>query len=156
MFIGWAKGERFGCDGKVQVHVEIELKDTEHGPALSIVGDITRGRGWFECGQIQDTIRDMLKKGEFIKLKVPREDLEKLLDIWDRWHLNNARPYCPHQAAKAWELYRQGITDYDDIIKVPEMAKCPVCGYRYGSKWWYEPIPPDILAWLKDFIAAHS
>lgn len=26
---------------------------------------------------------------------------------------------------------------------------CPTCGYRYGSAWLYEPIPPSILDWLR-------
>ena len=156
MFIGWAKGERFGYDGKVRVYVEVELKDTEKGPALRMVGEIWRGRRLIECGQNYDTIMDMLDKGEFTKLKVPKAHLEMLLDIWKRWHLNDMAPYCVHQAARAWELYEQGITDLDEIRKDPIMACCPECGHRYGSKWCYIPIPKAILAWLKNFIAAHS
>ena len=30
-------------------------------------------------------------------------------------------------------------------------APCPVCGYRYGSAWVYEPIPEDIIAEIKSW-----
>lgn len=28
--------------------------------------------------------------------------------------------------------------------------ECPVCGYRYGSKWLLEDVPQDVLDWLFD------
>lgn len=28
------------------------------------------------------------------------------------------------------------------------MKPCPVCGYKYGSAWLFEPVPEDVLLWL--------
>lgn len=27
---------------------------------------------------------------------------------------------------------------------------CPVCGYKWGSSWLYEPLPEDVVEWLKN------
>lgn len=27
---------------------------------------------------------------------------------------------------------------------------CPVCGYKWGSSWRYEPLPEDVVEWLKN------
>ncbi len=29
------------------------------------------------------------------------------------------------------------------------LRKCPECGYEYGSRWLYEPVPEDVLEFLK-------
>jgi len=33
----------------------------------------------------------------------------------------------------------------DGILSRP----CPVCGYKYGSKWLHEEVPEDVLLWLR-------
>lgn len=156
MFIGRAKGGRFGVKETVRVYVEIELKDTEKGPALRMCGEIWHRRQLIECGQNYDTLMDMLDKGEFTKLNVPGSQLRALIAIWDRWHLNDMSPYCVHQAARVRELYELGLTDPDEIRKDPIMACCPECGHRYGSKWCYIPIPRAIVEWLKNFMATYG
>jgi len=74
--------------------------------------------------------------------------LEKLLKIWDEWHLNDLRPYCIHQ--KEFLLENVGTTkiSYDDAMEFEELRKCSICGYEYGSGWRYEPLPKDV----EDFI----
>ena len=77
----------------------------------------------------------------------------ELVRLWDLWHLNDMRAGCVHQEAQfkahpedrpTWlNDYRgaSGITLSSD-----NGSKCPECGYGYGSKWLYEPLPDDILA----------
>jgi hypothetical protein len=63
----------------------------------------------------------------------------ELLDIWNRWHLNDMKSGCEHQRALGW-------TSYDEHPSEP----CPVCGYKYGSAWLREEVPADVLEWLRE------
>ena len=78
-------------------YAEIEYEDG----ILSIHGVIaprSDGNCLGSCGQCIDEIRS----GK------PTEDwtdkmLQKFCDIWDRYHLNDMRPYCEHQKALNWD-----------------------------------------------------
>ena len=80
---------------------------------------------------------------------------EKLLDIWDKWHLNDMRAGTPAQ------------TEYLDTIKSEfpgyptshyewacnQLAEVglnpdPETDYRYGSAWLREEVPQDVIDWL--------
>lgn len=53
-----------------------------------------------------------------------------------QYHLNDMNAGCKHQRALGWG---------NDQIGIP----CPECGYKYGAKWLYEPLPPEVIAWVE-------
>ena len=53
-----------------------------------------------------------------------------------KWHLNGMNAGCEHQ--DDWN---------NDRIGEP----CPVCGYKYGTKWLYRELPADVIEWAKTF-----
>lgn len=59
-----------------------------------------------------------------------------LQKLWDRWHLNDMRAGCEHQRAEKWDKKR---------LSEP----CPTCGYKYGTAWLTEEVPPDVIDWLQ-------
>lgn len=81
----------------VNAFVEIKFKDGNlsiHG----VVGPMNNGNCKGSCGQCIDEIREGKPTGDWTD-----EMLQKLCDIWDRWHLNDMRPYCEHQKALGWD-----------------------------------------------------
>lgn len=106
------------------VLLEIEMSDNR----LSICGTIGHpaslrvGNG-DSMGQNADTIRAALDSGE-LKPAAPwtRAEIGRVLDIWDRWHLNDMRAGCEHQ--------RAGVAAYDGD---PDA----------GTPWDQRPIDPD-------------
>lgn len=58
------------------------------------------------------------------------EMLAKLCDIWDEWHLNDAKPYCQHQKALGWHkiaskmvtLYHYTLTR-EAYLRIERMKK---------------------------------
>lgn len=210
----------------LRVKVDVELRPTEKGPELSICGEVgyANARDCQSCGQIQDEVLHLLEASN-AQLNYPQEKIARLLDIWERWHLNGMRPECEHQRADkaAWDpsarielvtyklksatlieqqqqkrtalrLLASGGTamyNIDELLLAShpyevvlgadqpapgpryDVAKretktagwvkpdehpagiltkpCPVCGYRYGSAWLYEPLPADVVAFLEDF-----
>lgn len=226
-------------DGPVKITVELGGDPLR----LSITGD---GPGY--GGQCQDSIREALKAGTLRRdharytpdLSV--SDIEKVLDVWDRWHLNDMRATCEHQRALGWDvealekatIYQwrlkpeiskekkrledealeraksveeghalgfrppeRRILALEEFIKTgsPELGElarwyeatrddggyfghketktrgwinyekdditgpgfsfgilgkpCPVCGYKYGHAWNLEPVPVDVINFLK-------
>ena len=61
---------------------------------LSFCGDI----GSWISGQCVDEIRQGEPRGKWT-----RDMLNKLCNTWERWHLNDMRPYCAHQRLLKWD-----------------------------------------------------
>lgn len=81
------------------------------GKRLSIsgvIGPTSNGNCRGSCGQCVDEIRGGKPEGLWTD-----KMLAKFCDVWDRWHLNDARPYCQHQKALCWdELATEKVTIY--------------------------------------------
>lgn len=204
---------------------KITINEEDEGPVLSITGVVgpTPYGNAYSCGQCVDDIRE----GTPTKMW-SREMLDKLCDIWDRWHLNDMRAGCKHQVGEAWdanrqvkvyeykmdealrkeqdrlkqnveekllagamvqlselqlqlynkpyfikyynsappagyEKYREETKSVSSLYPMDSDTKCgdkhplgilckpcPVCGYKWGSSWLYEPLPEDVVEWLKN------
>jgi len=131
------------------IKIEIELAHDTHGHLrLSISGTIGSRRFVYSlAGQILDELRD-LRNRDGLQLSIDETDFQQLLDIWDEWHLNDVRPYCQHQKPIAKHAYKLGYWEYEELLKIPQLKCCPVCGYEYGTAWHYEPLPQEVI----DFI----
>ncbi len=114
---------------------------------LHMVGEARRKRAsdCDQAGQMQDTIRKWVEAGELDYAPSWDADrVRRMLDTWDRWHLNHLRAGCEHQRALGW-------ASYDEHPSEP----CPVCGYKYGTAWLREDLPPDVAeeigaGWIKE------
>lgn len=189
------------------------------GKRLSITGDIANKNKTqtYACGQISMSLKpeDINPADDWDTLKIAR-----LLNIWNRWHLNGMRAGCEHQERnwnknkelqipkytwtheyhnarnraangkmdmreyKTFRTISQKVIDLtindnrnEEIIKLLTDAKmiriekietkianwvtpsehqdgiltkpCEICGYQYGTKWNFEPVPGDVLEYLR-------
>lgn len=79
---------------------------------LHITGvvDPTRNGDCYTAGQCYDTLRQGVANEGWTA-----DALYKLLDIWQRWHMNDMKPYCMHQALwdgdKECKLYEYKMGD---------------------------------------------
>jgi len=97
-----------GTARRADVFVEIEYDAVGR---LSIGGYALRpgARDWDEGGQMQDTIAEL----DASELLITPTDRRRLVEIWNRWHLNDMRAECEHQRALGWpELAGEEITIY--------------------------------------------
>ena len=64
----------------------------------------------YSCGQCYDEMRQGVANPGWTA-----DSLYKLLDIWQRWHMNDTKPYCEHQVdwdgGKVCKLYEYKMTD---------------------------------------------
>lgn len=73
--------------------------------------------------------------------KMTWKKLERIKEIWQRWHLNDMRPNCIHQSVISTDIPYE---EWSRLASI-ETEKCPL-KYHYGSKWLVEPLPEDIVS----------
>ena len=105
-------------DGR-KVEIEVKVRDGN----LSITGSSR-----YSFGQIDDELRKRIDEINF-KNGCNREKLLKLLDIWDKWHLNGMHPECEHQMELGWDkegkdtVQKYTFTLSTDTIRKKEKLK---------------------------------
>lgn len=116
----------------VTIHAEFD-----HAGELHMTADAERpgARDIDQGGQMQDTLRELAMSTDpaAIRYAAGWDDvrLVRVLDLWDRWHLNHMNAACEHQRALGW----------------PEMAAEPRTVYH----WRLDPdVSKQVRAALKD------
>lgn len=87
------------CDtynGEKRAFAEIEFKEGRLS-ICGVIGPKSNGDAFGSCGQCVDEIRAG-KPAEGWN----EEMVQKFCDIWDEWHLNDMRAYCPHMKELGW------------------------------------------------------
>lgn len=105
---------------------------------LSITGECTGS-----AGQCVDSIRESGNGNA---------DVERLCDIWERWHLNGMRAGTRAQT-DALESYPTTGREFGKVKAY--LAGCgldPDNGYSYGSQWLFEPVPVEVLQELDSIL----
>jgi len=141
------EGNKNGIDGKIY-----------HNPEeLSISGAIWNNRhsDCVSCGQNYDTLEEALKKHELTTNgKISNQEMEKLLQVWRRWHLNGMKSGTEKQNKIVDEYYeKKGDVShsYEEAVKVLREHNLEVDnGYKYGTEWRYEPLPDNVIKFAKE------
>lgn len=112
--------------------VELSLARRDDGVlTLSMVGDIKGGRlGGESGGQNYDTIR-----AELVTSTTPkngytrtRSEIARILDLWERWHLNDMNAGCEHQRAEGIVTEKITLTPLKWGVKFYAMKKAAESG----------------------------
>ncbi len=144
IFVGSTKPDTYALKA-LPITLEIELKEksgmehfktvdltpiTPRALCLCISGSIGSQIG----GQIDEELKKLLAQ-ENIDYR-PGWDahiLALLIQIWEQWHLNNMRAGCRHQNESGGEK---------------AISPCPQCGYKYGSAWLFDALPPEVMGFI--------
>lgn len=157
-----------GMTKEGRVFCRIEFKDGNLS-LTGVIGPKANGNSTGSCGQIQDSLDEL-------RIYYPGWSpglTAQLKAVWDRWHLNDMKPGCPHQYAEGWGelridankplnsygLHHPGQTSpsWNMLGWVSHREyplgllgkPCTTCGYRYGTAWLKEEVPSEVLAFLK-------
>lgn len=142
---------------RMSVFVRAKLGQPGQLSITGVEGPLPSGNALGGCGQIVMHLRepDGLEGFE----PAPGwtlESVKRLLELWDRWHLNDMRAGSPAQ--EAW------LRDNPVSVKYPEShyekasealaaagLNPDADGYRYGHAWKREEIPADVIAEIEAF-----
>lgn len=99
-----------------------------------VEGPMSNGNCKGACGQIEMFFKtsDVTSCGEGWTIG----KISGFLNIWRRWHLNDLKAGCEHQRNLCWN--NKNINE-----------SCPVCGYKYGTKWLKEELPQPVINYLE-------
>ena len=106
------------------------------GIAMSMNGTISGS-----SGQIQNIIPEKILENNHI--------LKRIVEIWNRWHLNNNNAGTINQMAYLKEISNEyGLNetcDYDLECDLLNKAGLYIDkGYIYGTDWLFEPLPKNV------------
>ena len=141
----------------MSVYCKIEYSEDGRLSITGVEGPLPSGNCLGACGQI-----DMdLKARYFIGHCAAGWDvvkIAKLLDVWDRWHLNDMHAGTPEQeqlirdfrkmeAGKnaSYEAVKGYLSSVQRLMSVHPQTGQP---YVYGTGWLFEAVPDDVLEWL--------
>jgi len=137
-----------------------------------VEGPKSNGGCYGSCGQIDNIIMRQLDRITYLE----PWDAEKAFgftEVWNAYHLNDMTAGCDHQRAMHWDTRRiddikpsnaygnffekQSTPSWNLLGWITQkenpsgllLRPCPVCGYRYGSKWLRRDIPADVLTYLE-------
>ncbi len=90
--------------------------------------------------------------------------VQRMVEVWKRWHLNDMQAGCVHQRAEKWVDRRINPSEVPSnhsnrdekgvyaIWVYPKEHKdglltkpCSICGYEYGSACLKEEIPQEVI-----------
>lgn len=93
---------------KEKAFVKIEYSDDGKLSISGVIGPRSNGNCRGSAGQCCEAVRAGIPVKGWTD-----EMLQKLCDIWERWHLNDMHPECEHQRAAGWpDMARENITLY--------------------------------------------
>jgi len=142
--------------GKARGFVKIEYENGKLS-LCGVIGTMKNGNAKGSCGQCTDEIR----RGEPIE-GWSREMLDKLCQVWDRWHLNDMNPCCEHQRELGWiEKAGESVILYHfrlkkEVVDAQKAAeKAAITALREG-KPFYPTKEQTRLANLEYSIVTHE
>jgi len=165
---------RIGLDeNSFSVHLELDIKTNVKNcrdwdnlseiinPKVLTISGFTQWRPYTDHrqgGQMQDSIRSELNR--YKKLFIPKPAILKILDIWDKWHLNDLHAGTKAQTAiiekvKAKQGGRQ--IDYDwccGMLRQYNMYEDR--GYKYGHGWLCEVLPQEVIKLINELFSIET
>lgn len=171
-----AKNSGYGYSrGNMPITIKVELEEEEKGLTFSASGAIWQPEhlrntvddyDCVSCGQNLDSIEELANKNKIIYAEGwNKAKLLKIIQIWHKWHLNDLHAECEHQEemfnklvridGKKGEIKPEFIGEYgslslEKVWAVPEFAKCPTCGYKYGTAWTFRKLPEEVVKEVRD------
>jgi hypothetical protein len=128
--MSYKKDLSFDKDENTYARIQIELRKREWGEELSIVGRLVTP-DISSSGQCIGTIAQVFSDNAKIN---------RIKEVWERWHLNGYHAGCEHQREFEKEPYENHRGAY-----------CEICDYVYGTDWKYEIIPDAIIEEIKSW-----
>lgn len=151
----------------VTISLRLRIEDVSGSPlpVFSVQGEIVnlRKRTYpVEAGgQIQELIDGHLRDPRWPQIK----------RLWDLHHLNHMHAECSHMREIGWlpepgrpmpKALHHGVETFIGQLRPAEHPdgilgkECPQCGYRYGTRWLYQPIPEPDLTLIAQIMASEN
>jgi hypothetical protein len=112
------------------------------------------------CGNVWNAQRTDIVAGgqchELIRQLFPADKkVQRICDLWERWHLNDMHTGLKSQCAYVARIERRldrelSFTERERLLEVAGKSPDPATGYAYGTGWLVEQLPVDVTLELLD------
>jgi len=156
----YAWDEEYGLT-KAKINMEIRtedgikkrwdtLEEVENVEVLSLMGEVIECRygicRWCCSGQTYEEIR---------KATGDADGVQRLIKIWERWHLNDMKMGTEKQYRVLEEAGIEG--DFEKRKQyLREHDLINDRGITFGEAWLYAPLPDDVREWLIEWFKEHD
>ena len=152
--------DKFENCGRRSITINVDLKDDNGKKYLSITGEVYE---LFDNSRCSNAVCFGQCYEEIAKMLPGDKKIQRIVEVWKKYHLNDMVPSCEHQRELGWDEIAKKLVQ----VKRPWRNKmesvalgwlhetkheegilckpCPVCGYKYGDAWNYMPIPKEII-----------
>lgn len=121
---------------------DIDGNTVDMATAVAITGDVwdAHKTAIVSGGQCQDFIRQLFPADKKV---------QRICDLWDRWHRNDMRTGSRVQCEFVAEMRERfnkpfAYADERQLLELVGLSPDPEFGYKYGSGWLIEPIPAGV------------
>ena len=95
-----------------QVYCQITIEDGRLSIS-GVIGPTSRGNSRGAAGQIEDELERLSPSNGWTEALI-----KEFVKVWKKWHLNDMRPFCSHQAELGWrEMAAETVTRYHYRLK---------------------------------------
>lgn len=130
--------------------VNFETLEKELMNTISIVGHIQAKGFGASHGQCQAIIKNYVLNGKHTLTKEQQINILKICDLWDKYHLNDLKAGTKKQIDL---LKHNNLNNVKYDIQVEFLKENNLYidnGVKYGSVWYCEKVPSEIIKELKD------
>lgn len=156
---GFGKVDYWGHGRKdCQAEAEVELRDTENGPELSVSGTVWNPRRTdsYMGGQCLDSMAELPE----LKRDATFKEIHRL---WKLYHLNGMHAGTPAQEEFVDAHFSKSGKPYDYVEACEALEEAGLLTdaglirngkpYRYGTAWLYQPIPEGDLKKIRALLS---
>lgn len=129
-----------------KMYVELEIK-TENKERMTIDFEPINSFNTLSiCGNGGQNINEIADIKGYTKLFISEDDLNAIVEIWNRWHLNDMKAGSRKQQSFIDEWKKTNKYSYDKACKaLKEAGLYEDNGYKYGHSWLVELIPDEVI-----------
>jgi hypothetical protein len=131
---------------KAYVELEINQETDSRTKQTTTLETITGCKSLSICGNGGQNREETADIKGYKELFVSESDLQTIITIWDKWHLNDMKAGTVKQQAFIEEWEKSNKYEYSAVCEALKTAGLyEDNNYKYGHAWLVEPLPEEVI-----------
>jgi hypothetical protein len=109
------------------------------------------------CGNGGQNLEETADINSYKELFVTESDLNTIIDIWNKWHLNDMNAGTEKQQAFINEWKKLNKYEYSEVCEALKEVNLYIDnGYKYGSQWLVKPLPEEVITEITNIFEKYN
>lgn len=129
-----------------KMYVELTIKEEHKEKKTTALETVTDYKTLSMCGTGGQNREEIADINSYKELFITVADLNTIIQIWDKWHLNDMNAGTEKQTAFIMEWEKDHKYNYTAVCKaLKKVGLYEDNGYKYGHAWLVEIIPDEVI-----------